>query len=70
MARIMIKMLLERIENERARSVKHSLCALACGLCFLAALLSREAMSENFSVAGWPFLFISISSTEFPSTDG
>ena len=54
----MIKVLSERIENERARSVKHSLCALACGLCFFAGLLSREAMPENFSVARWSFLFM------------
>ena len=58
MARIMIKVLLKRIGNERARSVKRSLRPLACGLCFLAGLLSREAMPENFSVAGWSFLFM------------
>ena len=58
MDRIMIKVLLERIGNVRTRSVKRSLCPLACGLCFMAGILLREAMPENFSVAGWSFLFM------------
>ena len=53
----MNKVLRKRIGNERTRSGNRSFLLLACGLCFLAGLLSREAMPESFSVAGWSFSF-------------
>jgi antitoxin component YwqK of YwqJK toxin-antitoxin module len=58
MDRIMNKVLRKRIGKGRARRGNRSFLLLACGLCFLAGLLSREAMPENVSVAGWSFPFM------------
>ena len=55
MDRMMKKVLRKRIGNERSRRGNRSFLMLACGLCFLAGLLSREVMPESFSVAGWSF---------------
>ena len=57
MDRMMKKVLRKRIGKERARRGNRSFLLLACGLCYIAGLLSREAIPENFSVAGWSFPF-------------
>ena len=70
MDRIMNKVLRKRIGKERAWRGNRSFLLLACGLCFLAGLLSREAMPENVSVAGWSFPFMEeVESTSHDSED-
>jgi antitoxin component YwqK of YwqJK toxin-antitoxin module len=66
----MNKVLRKRIGKERTRRGNRSFLLLACGLCFLAGLLSREAMPENVSVAGWSFSFRDgVESTSHDSED-
>ena len=55
MDRMMKKVMRKRFGKERIRRGNRSFLLLACGLCFLAGLLSREVMPESFSVAGWSF---------------
>ena len=55
MDRMMKKVMRKRFGKERSRRGNRSFLMLACGLCFLAGLLSREVMPESFSVAGWSF---------------